>query len=202
MIPRNVRLSEAPSHGKPALLYDLRCAGSQAYIHLAGEMLRRDQRPKRPTCRRNSAGESRGKAHERRQKRGLGRGLSALLGEGRHRPRVVAPRQPICPSTSSSRARCSRAAISIAEELESLAESIRANGILQPLLVRRHPSQPDLHEIVAGERRWRAAQLAGLTRCRCCCASSPIAKPWRSRWSRTSSATICRRWKRPRAIAA
>jgi chromosome partitioning protein len=42
MIPRNIRLSEAPSHGKPALLYDLRCAGSQAYIHLAGEVLRRE----------------------------------------------------------------------------------------------------------------------------------------------------------------
>ncbi len=43
VIPRNVRLSEAPSHGKPALLYDLRCLGSQAYIQLAGELLRRDQ---------------------------------------------------------------------------------------------------------------------------------------------------------------
>ena len=41
VIPRNVRLSEAPSHGKPALLYDLRCSGSQAYIQLAGELLRR-----------------------------------------------------------------------------------------------------------------------------------------------------------------
>src|SRR5689334_13259560 len=37
MIPRNIRLSEAPSHGKPALLYDMRCAGSQAYIHLRSE---------------------------------------------------------------------------------------------------------------------------------------------------------------------
>ncbi len=35
VIPRNVRLSEAPSYGKPALLYDLRCAGSQAYLRLA-----------------------------------------------------------------------------------------------------------------------------------------------------------------------
>jgi len=43
VIPRNVRLSEAPSHGKPALLYDLRCPGSQAYILLAGELLRREQ---------------------------------------------------------------------------------------------------------------------------------------------------------------
>ncbi len=44
VIPRNVRVSEAPSHGKPVLLYDTRCTGSQAYIHLAGEMLRRERR--------------------------------------------------------------------------------------------------------------------------------------------------------------
>ncbi len=43
VIPRNVRVSEAPSHGAPVLLYDWRCAGSQAYIHLAGEVLRRDR---------------------------------------------------------------------------------------------------------------------------------------------------------------
>ena len=43
VIPRNVRVSEAPSHGKPVLLYDLRCPGSQAYIHLAGEILRREE---------------------------------------------------------------------------------------------------------------------------------------------------------------
>ena len=43
VIPRNIRVSEAPSHGKPVLLYDLNCAGSQAYIHLAGEVLRRDR---------------------------------------------------------------------------------------------------------------------------------------------------------------
>jgi chromosome partitioning protein len=44
VIPRNVRLSEAPSYGKPALLYDLRCAGSQAYLKLASEVIRREQR--------------------------------------------------------------------------------------------------------------------------------------------------------------
>ena len=43
VIPRNVRVSEAPSHGKPLLLYDHRCPGARAYMHLAGEMLRRDQ---------------------------------------------------------------------------------------------------------------------------------------------------------------
>jgi chromosome partitioning protein len=41
VIPRNVRVAEAPSHGKPVLIYDHSCAGSQAYIRLAGEMLRR-----------------------------------------------------------------------------------------------------------------------------------------------------------------
>lgn len=44
VIPRNVRLSEAPSYGKPALLYDLKCAGSQAYLRLATEVIRRERR--------------------------------------------------------------------------------------------------------------------------------------------------------------
>ena len=42
VIPRNVRVSEAPSHGKPALVYDMRCAGSEAYMRLARELLRRE----------------------------------------------------------------------------------------------------------------------------------------------------------------
>jgi chromosome partitioning protein len=44
VIPRNVKVSEAPSHGKPVLLYDLRCAGAQAYVHLAREVLQRERR--------------------------------------------------------------------------------------------------------------------------------------------------------------
>lgn len=43
MIPRNVRISEAPSHGKPVLVYDTHCAGSEAYIHLASEIMRRER---------------------------------------------------------------------------------------------------------------------------------------------------------------
>ena len=43
VIPRNVRVSEAPSHGKPVLLYDLRCAGSQAYVKLASEVIQRER---------------------------------------------------------------------------------------------------------------------------------------------------------------
>ena len=43
VIPRNVRISEAPSHGKPVLNYDFKCPGSQAYISLAGEVLKREK---------------------------------------------------------------------------------------------------------------------------------------------------------------
>jgi len=95
-----------------------------------------------------------------KEKRGLGRGLSALLGEAAEPAPPRSPRQlpveRLEPSPLQPRRRFD------AEELESLAASIRANGILQPILVRRHPAKPDRHEIVAGERRWRAAQLAGL----------------------------------------
>ena len=43
VIPRNIRMSEAPSHGKPALIYDMNCAGSKAYIQLASELLKRER---------------------------------------------------------------------------------------------------------------------------------------------------------------
>ena len=44
VIPRNVRMSEAPSHGKPALVYDLKCVGSQAYLNLARELIQREKK--------------------------------------------------------------------------------------------------------------------------------------------------------------
>ncbi len=47
VIPRNVRMSEAPSHGKPALIYDMHCAGSKAYIQMASELLKRERQLKK-----------------------------------------------------------------------------------------------------------------------------------------------------------
>jgi len=44
VIPRNVRISEAPSYGKPAILYDLKCSGSQAYLRLASEVIKRERK--------------------------------------------------------------------------------------------------------------------------------------------------------------
>ena len=49
-----------------------------------------------------------------------------------------------------------------AESLAELTASIRTQGVLQPILIRAHPDQPAVYQIVAGERRWRAAQAAGL----------------------------------------
>jgi len=91
----------------------------------------------------------------------LGRGLAALLGDAASarpdgegvrtlpieqlEPGPYQPRQPIDPAS-----------------LRELADSIRARGILQPLLARPHPASPGRYQIIAGERRWRAAQAAGL----------------------------------------
>ncbi len=47
VIPRNIKISEAPSHGKPAIIYDYRCSGSMAYIHLAKEILEREKKLER-----------------------------------------------------------------------------------------------------------------------------------------------------------
>ncbi|QEX19898.1 chromosome partitioning protein ParB [Hypericibacter terrae] len=94
----------------------------------------------------------------------LGRGLSALLGAesadyaslDRVRLSKMVPIEQLQPGPFQPRRLFGD------EELAALAESIKANGILQPILVRRRPQQPNAYEIVAGERRWRAAQRAQL----------------------------------------
>ena len=99
------------------------------------------------------------------QRRGLGRGLSALLGEADATAAGEAPRpgdgrdlpiELIRPNPGQPRRDFAEA------ELEALASSIRERGVLQPILVRPDPDQPGHYQIVAGERRWRAAQRAGL----------------------------------------
>ncbi len=101
---------------------------------------------------------------EQSKRASLGRGLAALFGEEDQdyaaldelgaakpvpvetlHPNRLQPRQDFDP-----------------EQLRDLAESIAANGILQPILVRPHAERPGEFEIVAGERRWRAAQIAEL----------------------------------------
>src|SRR6478735_5331455 len=93
----------------------------------------------------------------------LGRGLAALIGDVRDETSVERPRGQRRLPTAALRpnARNPRRAFADAE-LEELAASVRERGIIQPILVRPLRGASDEFEIIAGERRWRAAQRAGL----------------------------------------
>jgi ParB family chromosome partitioning protein len=99
---------------------------------------------------------------EAAKRRPLGRGLAALFGEaGAEHPQGRAASRPvpidlIRPSVLQPRRHFAE------EELDALAQSIRDKGLLQPLLVRPLADGAAVYELVAGERRWRAAQRAGL----------------------------------------
>jgi len=96
------------------------------------------------------------------QPKRLGRGLAALLGDSAIPASVAAPGvqslgvEVLEPSPFQPRREMG------AEALEELAASITQRGILQPLLVRPNPKKPGYYQIIAGERRWRAAQKAQL----------------------------------------
>lgn len=98
-------------------------------------------------------------------KRGLGRGLSALMADldldgaveaKPIRERLMVPIEQITANPDQPRRHFEPAA------LQELADSLRQRGVLQPLIVRKHPKDDSLYQIVAGERRWRAAQMAQL----------------------------------------
>ncbi|MBS0294974.1 MAG: ParB/RepB/Spo0J family partition protein [Proteobacteria bacterium] len=102
------------------------------------------------------------------RQRGLGRGLSALLGE-------AAAEVPVADQAAAARAGAHEIAVELIgrnpdqprkifteAEVDELAASIREKGVLQPILVRPAPGEEGRYQIVAGERRWRAAQKAGL----------------------------------------
>ena len=92
----------------------------------------------------------------------LGRGLAALLGEapssaeGAPSNATVLPLDVLQPGTFQPRRDMAP------DAMDDLVASIRSHGVLQPILVRPQPGSPGRYEIIAGERRWRAAQQAGL----------------------------------------
>ncbi len=94
------------------------------------------------------------------KRRGLGRGLSALLGAEREDARAAEGGRALhsLPTSALRPGRFQPRRSFDAEEMASLVRSIEAQGILQPILVRRAPDEPGIYEIIAGERRWRAAQ--------------------------------------------
>ena len=103
-------------------------------------------------------------ASEQNKRTNLGRGLAALFGEesedysslDKVRTSKFVPIEHLHPNKNQPRQTFDP------EALAALATSVTASGILQPILVRRHPERPSEFEIVAGERRWRAAQTAKL----------------------------------------
>ena len=95
----------------------------------------------------------------------LGRGLASLIGEG---PQAVQPRiaaegeQRMLPVAQLRSSRFNPRKDFAEQDLAELAESIRTKGLVQPIVVRPHPEDSQAYEIVAGERRWRASQRAGI----------------------------------------
>jgi len=105
--------------------------------------------------------------NDRKKPRGLGRGLSALMADVQPESGTTPPASPrahdmnlpievIAPNPDQPRRRFTQ------DQLEELTASIKEKGIIQPLIVRRKVSGSAEYEIVAGERRWRAAQAAQL----------------------------------------
>ena len=93
----------------------------------------------------------------------LGRGLAALIGDVGEESAVERPRAQRRLPTGALRPNARNPRRSFAAvELDELAASLRERGIIQPIVVRSVRGVPDNYEIIAGERRWRAAQRAGL----------------------------------------
>ena len=104
------------------------------------------------------------------ERRGLGRGLSALMADvnlntgtevqdtrpSSRTPDLYVPIEKLHPNPDQPRRDFTKS------DLEDLANSIREKGIIQPLIVRKDPSRPNDFQIVAGERRWSAAQMVSL----------------------------------------
>ena len=144
VIPRNVRLSEAPSHGEPCVVYDKNCSGSKSYFELAKEF--------------KSQNGSMSKS-----KKGLGRGLSALFGDQNNTEKTPKNQAILRVPLDNIKRNEFQPRINFDEtKLNELASSIKQNGIIQPIAVRPIKGSSEPYQIVAGERRWLAAQKAGL----------------------------------------
>ena len=158
VIPRNVRLAEAPSHGMPVMFYDIHSKGAESYIQLAKEVIANAQkRLGKGTERADSgagAAAAAAAAGAGQCGGGTGDGAAAAVAP------ALAPAEGLLqvdidlidPSPYQPRTRFRE------EALDELARSIRSSGIVQPLVARRMGNR---FQLIAGERRWRAAQRAG-----------------------------------------
>ena len=95
-------------------------------------------------------------------KKGLGRGLSALFGDIEKKSGTIGSKVNKISIANIQRSRYQPRSIFDQEKLNELSDSIKENGVIQPIAVRANKYEPGKYEIVAGERRWLAAQKAGL----------------------------------------
>ena len=96
------------------------------------------------------------------KKKGLGRGLSALFGDIEKKSEKNRTQVNTLPIADIQRNKYQPRSIFDEEKLNELSSSIKENGVVQPIAVRPNKYEPGKFEIVAGERRWLAAQKAGL----------------------------------------
>ena len=148
IIQRNIRLGEAPSHGKPVMLYDAGAVGSENYLALAREFLKRNRKRSKYT-------------NTDMKQKGLGRGLDAIFGSDPVDAKLKPMSQmaeieiaDIIPNPTQPRTQFDE------EALDELADSIRQLGVIQPVTVKK--GDGGKYVIISGERRWRAAQRADL----------------------------------------
>ncbi len=95
--------------------------------------------------------------------KGLGRGLSMLLGAEEENTNRSTGSVSSLPVSDLEPSRFQPRRVFNEDAIRDLIESVKVKGILQPLIVRRIPNEAEKYEIIGGERRWRAAQAAGLT---------------------------------------
>ena len=137
---------EAPSHGMPVLIYDKSCQGSKSYYNFTDEFINQEEKIGRADI-----------MDTNKIKKGLGRGLSSLIGETK--PEININKLSI---SNLVRSKYQPRKTFDEENLKDLINSIKERGIIQPIVVRKSKDDKIKYEIIAGERRWHAAQKAGL----------------------------------------
>ena len=183
IIPRSVRVSEAPSYGQSVISYDYASSGSLSYREAAAEIARRGAATQKDTTDGNQANRSRPRHRrthpDRRRRHSRQRPVDVFFPDADSTPAtaIAAVEQAaaaeglltvpgarlarldpddIVPNAQQPRSNFDP------EDLAELVHSIREFGVLQPIVVRPHPDQIGKYELVMGERRLRATKAAGL----------------------------------------
>ena len=148
VIPRNVRLGEAPSHGMPVILYDVKSRGRRGVSRATSRSRNaaNAERPRRHEGTTRDRGHMHGKTPRSRQRPQRAHSRRARAA---HVAAVEVDVDRLSPNDFQPRGQVDDA------RLDELAQSIKANGVIQPIVVRK---VGDRFQIIAGERRWRAAR--------------------------------------------